>query len=261
MSKVRVNDIEIHYQVEGEGEPLLFIHGLGSSLLDWEEQVSYFSKRYKVITLDLRGHGKTSKPKGPYSIHLFADDVAGLLKALEIDSTHIVGLSMGSATGFHLAINYPEVVKTLVVSNMSASVPVKTFAERKQYYFRLLIVKMLGMKKMGEVLGPKIFVKPEHQHLRDLLAERWAKNDKKAYLSSLNALKNWSVLDDLHRITCPTLVIHAENDYSSLELKKDYTSLIPKARLEIIEDAGHAVSMEKPQEYNTLIKTFLEANS
>ena len=82
MSTMKVNDIDIFYEIHGEGEPLLLIHGLGSSSRDWEYQIPQFSKMYKVITIDLRGHGKTSKPKGSYSIRGFADDVALFLEAL-----------------------------------------------------------------------------------------------------------------------------------------------------------------------------------
>lgn len=257
MPTVNVNDIEMYYEITGKGDPLVFIHGLGSSSQDWEYQTSEFSKKYRVITMDLRGHGKSDKPAGPYSISMFADDVAELLKTIGISPVHVVGLSMGSATGFHIAIDYPDLVKTLTVSNMTASLPVKTFAEKKMFYTRLIIIKFMGMKKMGQMLAPRLFTKPEQQHLRDTLVERCEKNDKKAYLEAMKALKNWSVLERVHTITCPTLVIHAENDYSTLDTKKEYTKLIPNAELKVIEEAGHAANMEKPEAYNLILDDFL----
>ncbi len=258
MPKKLIRDININYEIIGEGQPLLFIHGLGSSLRDWEEQIPVFSKNFKVITLDLRGHGLTDKPKGPYSIAMFADDIAELIKSLKIGEVYVVGISLGGAIGFNLAIEHPNIVKTLTVVNMSASVPIKTFKEKQMFLMRVLIVKMMGMKKMGEVLAKRLFIKPEQEELRERMATRWAENDKKAYISSLKTLKNWTVMDRLHEIKCPTLILAADEDYTPLEAKKEYTALIPDAKLVVIEDARHAVSVEKPEEFNTILMDFLK---
>ena len=258
MPKKLIREININYEIRGEGEPLLFIHGLGSSLRDWEDQVPVFSKNFKVITLDLRGHGQTDKPKGPYSIPMFANDIAELIKSLKIGQVHIVGISLGGAIGFNFAIDYPDITKSLTVVNMSASVPIKTFKEKQMFFMRVLIVKLMGMKKMGKVLAKRLFIKPEQEKLRERMATRWAENDKKSYLSALKTLKNWSVLDKIHEIKCPTLIISADEDYTPLEVKKEYTALIPDAKLVVIEDARHAVSAEKPEEFNTILMDFLK---
>lgn len=258
MPQKLIRDININYEIIGDGQPLLFIHGLGSSLRDWEEQVPVFSKKFKVITLDLRGHGQTDKPKGPYSISMFAEDIAELIKSLKIDPVHIVGISLGGAIGFHLAIDHPDIIKSLVVVNMSASVPIKTLKEKQMFFLRILIVKMMGMRKMGEVLAKRLFIKPEQEELRERMSSRWAENDKKAYLSSLKTLKNWSVLERLHEIKCPTLVVSSDEDYTPLSAKEEYTALIPNAKLVVIEDARHAVSVEKPEEFNTILMDFLK---
>ena len=258
MPQKLIRDININYEIIGDGQPLLFIHGLGSSLRDWEEQIPVFSKKFKVITLDLRGHGQTDKPKGPYSISMFAEDIAELIKSLKIDPVHVVGISLGGAIGFHLAIDHPDITKSLVVVNMSASVPIKSLKEKQMFFLRVLIVKMMGMKKMGEVLAKRLFIKPEQEELREKMASRWAENDKKAYLSSLKTLKNWSVLERLQEIKCPTLVISSDEDYTPLSDKEEYTAMIPNAKLVVIEDARHAVSVEKPGELNTILMDFLK---
>ena len=258
MPQKLIRDININYEIIGDGQPLLFIHGLGSSLRDWEEQVPVFSKKFKVITLDLRGHGQTDKPKGPYSISMFAEDIAELIKSLKVDPVHVVGISLGGAIGFHLAIDHPDITKSLVVVNMSASVPIKTLKEKQMFFLRVLIVKMMGLKKMGEVLAKRLFIKPEQEELREKMASRWAENDKKAYLSSLKTLKNWSVLERLHEIKCPTLLVSSDEDYTPLSAKEEYTAMIPNAKLVVIEDARHAVSVEKPGELNTILMDFLK---
>ena len=258
MPQKLIRDININYEIIGDGQPLLFIHGLGSSLRDWEEQIPVFSKKFKVITLDLRGHGQTDKPRGPYSITMFAEDIAELIKSLKVDPVHVVGISLGGAIGFHLAIDHPDITKSLVVVNMSASVPIKSLKEKQMFFLRVLIVKMMGMKKMGEVLAKRLFIKPEQEELREKMASRWAENDKKAYLSSLKTLKNWSVLERLHEIKCPTLLVSSDEDYTPLSAKEEYTAMIPNAKLVVIEDARHAVSVEKPEEFNTILMDFLK---
>jgi len=99
MPTARVNDIELYYETAGEGEPLLLLHGLGSSVRDWERQIPEMAKSYRVIACDVRGHGRSEKPPGPYSMSQFARDVAGLLRALDIPSVHICGLSIGGMIG------------------------------------------------------------------------------------------------------------------------------------------------------------------
>lgn len=257
MPHQQINGINIYYETKGEGEPLVFLHGLGSSTKDWETQVEEFSKTHEVITIDLRGHGRSEKPPGPYSIELFADDTSKLLKSLAKIPAHIVGLSMGSAVTFHLAIDHPEITKTITISNMSAEMPIKTWEQKKMYYARVLIVKLMGTRKMGKIIAENVFPKPAQQSLRALLENRWAGNNKKPYLSALSALKNWSILDRLGNIKCPTLVIHSENDYTPLEHKKEYAAKISNSKIVQIPDTGHIVNMEKPQEYNLVLKQFL----
>lgn len=256
MPTIKINDIDMFYEIHGDGEPLLLIHGLGSSTRDWEYQIPQFSKYYKVITIDLRGHGKTSKPKGPYTIRGFADDVALFLEALNIKHVNVLGLSMGTATGFELAIYYPKLVKSLIAVNMSAKLSVKTFNEKKQFFLRDVIVKVLGMKKMGEFIAPRLF--PEQEELRKKVAIRWAENDKKAYLSAFHSLKNWSVEEELHKITCPTIVIASDGDYTPVEIKEEYVKKIPNGQISIIKNSHHAVPMEKPEEFNKLVLDFLK---
>lgn len=95
MPKVNVGDINMYYEVHGEGEPLLLITGLGRDLTIWILQTREFSKKYQLMVFDNRGVGRTDAPDVPYSIEMMADDTAGLLDVLGIERAHILGLSMG----------------------------------------------------------------------------------------------------------------------------------------------------------------------
>ncbi|NJN45685.1 MAG: alpha/beta fold hydrolase, partial [Candidatus Competibacteraceae bacterium] len=123
MPKQRSGDIELYYEITGQGHPLLFIHGLGSCTEDWEQQVAFFAQRFLVITFDVRGHGRSDKPPDPYSIPLFARDTVGLLDVLGIASAHVVGLSLGGMIAFQLAVDVPRRVDSLVIVNSGPAVP------------------------------------------------------------------------------------------------------------------------------------------
>jgi pimeloyl-ACP methyl ester carboxylesterase len=260
MPKLRVGDINLYYEITGQGQPLLFIHGLGSSARDWELQVDFFSEFYQIVTFDVRGHGQSDKPPGPYGIPLFANDTAALIRALGVVPTHVVGISMGGMIAFQLAVNAPELVKSLVIVNSGPELVLRTWKERLGALQRLLIVRVLGMRKMGEVLSERLFPQREHSELRRLFVERWAENDKRAYFASMRGLVGWSVADQLGAIRLPTLVIAADQDYTPISLKEDYVAAMPDAELVVIPDSRHATPVERPELFNQALMAFLSKN-
>lgn len=257
MPKIQSNNINLYYEVHGDGQPLLFIHGLGSSERDWELQVPEFSKTYQVITFDLRGHGQSDKPAEPYSISMFASDTAGLIKALGVESAHVVGLSLGGGVAFQLAIDSPALVRTMVIVNSAPELVVRNFKDRLGIWQRFAVVRLLGMRRMGEVLSKRLFPKAEQAHLRMTFVERWAENDSRAYQNAMRAMIGWSVMDKLGSIRCPTLVVSADQDYTPVALKEAYTKSIPNAQLVVIPDAHHATPVEQPEKFNAALKDFL----
>lgn len=260
MPQIHVNNINLYYEINGNGQPLLFIHGLGSSTRDWELQVAEFSKTFKVVTFDLRGHGQSDKPRGPYTMQMFASDTAELLKALGIESAYVVGLSLGGGVAFQLAIDSPALVKKLVIVNSAPELVIRTFQDRLMVWQRFAIVKLLGMRKMGEVLSKRLFPKPEHAELRATFVERWAENDSRAYQDAMRAMIGWSVMDKLGSIQCPTLILTADQDYTPVALKEAYTKLISGAQLVVIPDSRHATPVEQPQKFNEALMNFLKGN-
>ena len=261
MATIQINGISLHYEIYGQGQPILFIHGLGSSERDWEYQVDFFRKDYQVITFDVRGHGQSDKPPGPYSVPLFAADTAKLMEAVDITPAHVVGISMGGMIAFQLAVDRPDLVKSMVIVNSSPELVPRTFKERLLIVQRFAIVRLLGMRKMGEVLSKRMFIKPEQEELRRQLIQRWAENDPQAYREAMRALVGWSIVDRLDTINCPMLVIAADEDYTPLAAKEAYVAKIPGAKLEIIEDSRHAVAVEHPEQFNAIVAAFLAETS
>ena len=257
MSSILVNGIEVEYQIFGEGEPLLLVHGLGSCGKDWELQTSVFSDRYQVIVYDVRGHGMSEKPRGPYSVPLFAKDCAALLQSLGIEQVHVVGISMGAMIALQLSIDFPHLVRSLVVVNIGAELIIRSFKDFYQFWQRLLIIRLVGMRRLGKVLSKRLFPKPEQENLRKLFVERCAQNDSRAYRDTLKGLVGWSVTDTLHQISCPTLIVAAEYDYTPLHEKQIFLEQIPNVQLAVMENAHHGAPMEKPEEFNQLLASFL----
>jgi pimeloyl-ACP methyl ester carboxylesterase len=257
MPTVHINKIDLYYEITGVGESLLLIHGHGSSTRDWEMQTNFFSKKYQVITYDVRGFGQSSKPGGTYSIRLFAEDAAALLQKLEIGPVHVIGISMGGMIAFELALGFPQLVKSMVIVNSYPEMRVETRKERLMVWRRFLIADLLGMHKTGEILSQVLFIKPEQEKLRRLFVEHWSKNDRRAYHRSLKAIVGWDVEARLGEIHCPILVVASDEDYFPLDEKREYVKKMPNARLVVIEDARHAVTVEKPDEFNNVVEQFL----
>jgi pimeloyl-ACP methyl ester carboxylesterase len=257
---LRVADIDIYYEIEGEGEPLLFIHGLGSSTRDWQRQTAAFRLDYRVITFDLRGHGNSDKPPGPYSIPLFAADTVALMRALDIDSAHVVGMSLGGMIAFQLAVSAPDLVRSLVIVNAAPEFFLGTFPDNLWLLQRQTMVRAMGMRRFGDVLSRQLFPKLGQRLLRREMVERFAQNDPRAYLAALRAgTEGWSVAAHLQDLKCPTLVIAASRDYTPVELKAAYVAKIPNAELVVIRNSRHATPTDQPTAFNKAVRTFLAA--
>ena len=257
MPKLRVGDVQLWYELQGSGQPVVFIHGLGSSGRDWEAQVAAFAPHYQTLVFDLRGHGQSDKPPGPYSMAQFAADTAALVTSLGLAPAHIVGLSLGGGIAFQLAADRPDVVRSLVIVNSGPALQVRTLQEKLVIWQRLAIVRLLGMRAMGQTLSQRLFPKPEHADLRTTFVQRWAENDQAAYLAAFRAMVGWSVLDKLPTIQQPTLIVAADQDYTPVAVKEAYAKRLPNARLAVIPDARHATPVEVPDRFNQVVLDFL----
>ena len=212
------------------------------------------------MTFDLRGHGQSGKPGGPYDVPMFASDLAGLFEALGIQSAHVVGISLGGCVAFQFALDYPARVKTLTIVNSAPTLGSREQAE-KEIDRRVGIVEQFGMRGMGQALSTNLFPKLEHALLRQTFVERWAENDPVAYVAATRSILNWDVSDRLHSIQCPTLIVAADQDYSPVAVKEAYARLIAHSELVTIPDAHHAVPLERPQEFNAVLAQFLARHS
>ncbi|MDX1366780.1 alpha/beta hydrolase [Pseudomonas sp.] len=248
---------QLHYEEYGKGAPVLLVHGLGSSTRDWEYQLPELAAHYRVIAIDIRGHGRSDKPRERYSIAGFAEDVAALIEHLGLDRVHLVGISMGGMIGFQLGVDRPELLKSLCIVNSGPEVKAKSPRDFLEIAKRWSLSRLLSLDTIAKALGKLLFPKPEQAELRRKIEERWPLNDKRAYLASLDAIIGWGVRERLARITCPTLVIAADRDYTPITQKEAYVKEMPNARLLVIEDSRHATPLDQPQRFNSSLLAFL----
>lgn len=257
MPTIRVNSVDLHYETAGEGEPLLLIHGLGSSGRDWENQIEEMARFFRVITYDVRGHGRSAKPPGPYIVQQFARDAVDLLRALDAIPAHICGISMGGMIAFQIAVDFPDQVRSLVIVNSGPAMILKKLSQRALLGLRFVIVRCFGMRAMGKVVAKPLFPDAAQEHLRETFISRMAGNDPRAYLDSVRAINGWSVMDRIPQIHCPVLVLASDQDYTPVAMKREYASLMPRAAVVVLKDSRHAAPLDQPAEFNRVVLDFL----
>ena len=255
-ARVGVGDGEIYYEVAGTGDPVVLLHGLGSSTRDWEPQIAELSRHYRVVSIDLRGHGRSSRAPGPYSMAGFATAVAAVMTHLAIDSAHICGISLGGMVAFQLAADTPDRVRTLAIINSGPAFPGRTLKGRLTLLSRFVVIRMKGLPALAPIIAGRLFPKPEQEVLRQTFIQRFAENDRGTYEATMRAIGKFDVSDRLDRIRCPVLVLASDRDYTPVAAKEAYISRLADAHLVVISDSGHASPMDQPERVNEALLAF-----
>jgi 2-succinyl-6-hydroxy-2,4-cyclohexadiene-1-carboxylate synthase len=261
--KIHASGMSINYEIEGQGENLILIHGAFDNLNMWYNQVPIFSKNYRVITYDIRGFGKTESPANEYSISLFAEDLYELTKAIEIENAFCLGFSLGGSIAVQLAIDHPEIVKALVLTNSSAGLAIATPSpralERGQEILELLDTG--DIRTAAELMAAAAF-SPDFKSKNPVEFERFIKsklqNDPHKLAQVMRSLRGGVSAPDISsRLKCPTLIIVGEYD-SGMGPKqgKQLQQAIPNSKLVILA-AGHSSPFEAPDEFNRAVLEFL----
>lgn len=256
MPKVKANNLTINYDQQGTGEPLVLIPYLAADHACYAFQVADYAKHFTCYTLDPRGAGETDKPAGPYSIELFADDVAAFMEALRIPQAHVSGLSLGAAIGMWVAVKYPARVKTL--SLHSAWTRTDRFLADIVKSWQLMA---RGGGSMADVITLGIFPwcftidlyvqRPEViQGLADFVRSRPAQ-PVEAFLSQSDAVLAYDVEAALGRITAPTQITFGRDDrLTSTRFADRLKAGIPHSEMVVFDGAAHAAIYEQTQEFN-----------
>lgn len=264
MPEVRVNDITMHYEQEGHGEPLLLIPYLAADNACYAYQVAEYAKQFTCISVDPRGTGLTDKPAGPYSTEQFADDMAGLLHALGIERAHVMGLSLGAAAGMWLAAKYPAQVKSLSLHS----------AWPKTDPFLTTVVT--GWQVMAKALGsvpdmviqgifpwcftPDLYAaRPDYIEALSAFVRGRPEQPLEAFMSESAAVLAHDALVQLGAIMTPTLITFGARDQvTSTRFATPLREGIAGSELLIFEGCAHAPIYERVEEFNAKTLAFLQ---
>jgi pimeloyl-ACP methyl ester carboxylesterase len=266
MPKVKVNEITMNYDQQGEGEPLILIPYLAADYACYAFQVADYAKHFTCISVDLRGAGETDKPEGTYSTDLFADDVAAFMQALGIEQAHISGLSLGAATGMWLAARYPEKVKSLSLhSSWTKTDPfLKTAVEGWRVMARGLesVPEMVILGIFPWCFTPELYAdRPEYiDALADFVRGR-PTQPLDAFMRQSNAVIAHDAESQLGNIQAPTQITFGRHDMVTSTRFADRLKTIPQSELVIFEGCAHAPIYEKVDEFNQTTLEFLKRHS
>ncbi|WP_031938138.1 alpha/beta fold hydrolase [Prescottella defluvii] len=231
MGFVEVAGARLHYEVHGDGEPLVLLHGNSENLGYFAAQVPVFAERYRVLALDTRAHGESTRGDGPLDFARLADDVCAVLDAVGIESAHVLGYSDGGNTALTLALRHPRRVRSLIVNAANLDPDGLGARFRIPATFAWLV---------GGLVTPLSARVRRHHELLELMVRH-------PHIPAA----------DLASITVPTLVIVGERDAIPRRHTELIARSIPDAELMFVPDAGHACAAQRPDVFNRAVLDFL----
>jgi pimeloyl-ACP methyl ester carboxylesterase len=263
MPTAAVRDIEMHYETEGSGDPLILIPYLSADHACYAFQTPEYSKHFTCVGVDLRGTGTSDKPAGPYSMEQLADDVAGLMQIVGIDRAHVAGVSFGAAVGMWLAAKYPERVASLSLHSAWAKTDpfIAVVAKGWQGMARALgsVAEMVIQGIFPWCFTPEMYAdRPEFvAALEDFVRGR-PPQPVDAFLDQAEAVLAHDVEAHLGRIVAPTQVTYGRWDLiTSTRFAPALTEGIRGAELVVFEHLSHAGLHEDAEGFNRATLEFL----
>jgi 3-oxoadipate enol-lactonase len=210
----------LHYLERGRGEPLVLIHGLGSSGADWALQVPALEGGFRLIVPDLPGSGHSAPPRGGCTIEGLATSLWALCDHLGATRINIVGFSLGGAVGLEMALQRPESVRRLALINSLASYRLDHWRKWLEVSLSLILIPLLGMHRAARLAARRLFPMPWQCSLREHAAAVVSAVPASNYILTGRALLRWTATERLDRLRAKALVIAAENDFTPLEEKR-----------------------------------------
>src|ERR1051325_1346739 len=248
----KLDGARIHYKSYGKGkDALVLIHGWGSNLTFWREQIPEFAKRNRVIALDLPGHGESDKPQIAYSMDLFANAIDAVLRDAKVDRAVVVGHSMGTPVARQFYRKYPQ--KTLAIVIVDGGLrPFGTKEMREQFMamFRGPNSKQAGMQMFAQMIATLPAADQES------IKASFSNTPQHVLVSAMESMSQDSLYGP-DKMNVPVLAILAKSPFWQPDTEEFLHSLAPDLELHWFEGVGHFVMMEKPKEFNEMVVAFL----
>jgi 3-oxoadipate enol-lactonase len=257
--KADINGISLAYTDRGRGFPLVFLHAFPLNRMMWHPQEEVLSAHFRIVTMDLRGHGESDAPLWHYSLDQAADDVCALLDSLSVTQAIFIGLSMGGYILFSLYRNHPHRVKGLVLADTKAQADTP---EGKHARFQMAQTAYKeGAGAIATLMLPRLLA-AETIHHNPLLVEKVRTMIAGTQISGIaGALMAMAERPDstrlLRHIACPTQVVVGESDTATpLSDATIMADRIPGARLAVVPGAAHLSNLEQPDRFNEIVRLF-----
>lgn len=273
--KIDFYDIELAFVDVGEGDKtLLFVHGLGHSLLSWSHNIAELKDNFRCIAVDLPGYGLSSDSAAcPYGMRFYAEVIAHFIEARKLKNVTIAGHSMGGQIAMWLALDFPQLLKSLV---LCAPAGFEVFQPWEKAIFRNAMMFMDFVmdeeQSLKQVVQNSFYRFPESakEYLENLIVFL-RKKDKKRYRNileqSINGMLNEPVFDRLNDIKCPVQILFGNHDgfipnrlihpETTKNIAENAVRKFPDARLKMLSSCGHFLQWEQSESVNALIKEFL----
>ncbi|MBP2636712.1 MAG: alpha/beta hydrolase [Firmicutes bacterium] len=251
------NGIELYYEEDGQGTAMIFIHGLGENASSWRHQLAHFRKDYRVVAMDLRGHGQSGTSDECITMELFARDVLTLLDHLKIESAHFVGHSMGGLISQEIAAHHPERMLSMVLSDSAGYYPPPMGTTGLET--RLKNIEKLTMEEMAEAIA-NVACRPNvPEDVKGEIRNLFAANRKEPYRQATIATLQADYREYHSQMSLPTLLMVGELDQTTpLSYAEFLNKAIRGSKVVIIPDAAHMTKLENPKDYNRLLAEFIK---
>jgi 3-oxoadipate enol-lactonase len=256
--KVKANGIDIHYEIEGDGPWLTMSHSLACNLHMWDPQMPVLTGNFRVLRFDTRGHGQSGAPEGEYTLDQLADDVKGLLDALEIRQTHWAGLSMGGMIGQAFALRYPGVFQSMVLADTTSRRPPEAAT---MWGDRIQTARTKGMDALVESTLARWFTEPyrnAHKDVMQRIGDDIRRTPVAGFAGCCHAISKVDYLDRLKEIRIPALVIVGEHDHGTPpEAARLIHQNLAGSQFKMIQSAAHLSNIEQANVFNETMIGFL----
>ncbi|HZD26977.1 MAG TPA: 3-oxoadipate enol-lactonase [Alphaproteobacteria bacterium] len=258
--QVEANGNSVYYELSGlVGAPVVMLsQSLACSSAMWRPQIPVLQGNYRVLAYDTRGHGQSGAPAGEYSFDLLGDDAVALMDALDIDSVHWVGLSMGGMIGQNLALRAPERIRSLTLCDTSSRIPPDM---EPLWQERIETARRKGMAALVNSTIERWFTEPyraKNPPELDVVRQLILATPPEGYIGCCHAIRRLDYSARLSEIDKPTLVIVGEQDPATpVAAAEAIQAGIPGAKLVVIPDASHLSNVEQPEAFNAAVTEFL----
>ena len=246
----------IGYSEAGGGErlPVVFLHGVGSDKSVWAPQLAAFGAERRAIAFDYPGYGDSDPAPEGTSRDDYARAILAAMRALGLDRAHICGLSLGGVVAIAMAALEPDACVSLILADTFASHP-----DGQGIYDRSVAAASTGsLRPLAETRADVLLAQPADPTVRSEVIETMSAIDPAAYVIGAEAVWLARQEDRAHDIRCATLVLCGDKDHvTPPALSAALARLVPGARMELVEGAGHLANLERPDAFNTLVNAFI----